>query len=109
MLTDPRGLAFCYVGATIDVKKRLAQHFYDSGTPSANRKFCWIRELAHLGLKPTAVILDTVLEEEARQVEQDLIAVIRATRGHYLLNSIHVGRGRPSRGFYKTPRGFIAT
>lgn len=52
ILTDPRTRRVCYVGATMDPKKRLSSHIAAARGGKNSPVVIWIRELLCLGLKP---------------------------------------------------------
>jgi hypothetical protein len=49
----------------------------------------WVKALSVRGLRPILNVLDTLSKEEARDAEQDAIAMVRATRGDHCLNSYY--------------------
>lgn len=93
MLSDPRGLAQCYIGITGDLKRRYQNHLGQGAINGERRKVFWIQSLLALGLKPGLVVLDEgIPDDEALQAEEDAIAMCRAIRGDACLNGRH---GRP--------------
>ena len=90
MLTDPRkGNDSAYIGKSKNPDRRYREHLTVFNVPGhETRKHIWIKDLQSLGLKPIMMILDELELFEAEQAEKDVIAMCRAIRGEYCLNSL---------------------
>lgn len=88
MLTDPRPTEMCYIGITVNPYQRWHGHLSDTRGCPKSRKNLWLMELRKAHLEPIMTILDVCGQAEARQAEKDAVALIRAVRGHNLLNKV---------------------
>lgn len=82
-LADPRDRKIHYVGHTINLDQRLAQHITDAAQTT---KTTWLTELAVLGLRPLMIELDVVDYAERFTVEYRWIYLGRQ-RGWPLTNT----------------------
>lgn len=88
-LIDPRDGATRYVGKTVNMKVRLAQHVADGG--GSRRKQQWLQELKALAFSPEVKILAEVDSENCFQEEKSWIKRM-IDNGCDLVNG-NMGRG----------------
>lgn len=86
-LCDPGSSNVRYVGKTVNLKSRLAQHLYRRGTTVYGMNPCatWIDELMASGQRPDLIVLEETTEGEWEEKEREWIKVL-VERGVELLN-----------------------
>ncbi len=87
LLSDPTGAPTCYLGMACDPRAWMKEHMSESGAPNS-RKVQWLRMLKARGLRPRLRYIEKVKRAEARQIEADLIGIIKAIRGDDCVNKL---------------------
>lgn len=86
-LCDPGSSTVRYVGKTVNLKSRLAQHLYRRGGTIYGMNPCvtWIDELKASGQRPDLIVLEETTEAEWEEKEREWIRVL-VEQGIELLN-----------------------
>lgn len=86
-LCDPGSSTIRYIGKTVNIKSRLAQHLYKAQTTTYKMNPCavWIDELKLNGQRPDLIVLEETTEDEWEAKEQEWIKTL-TEQGNELLN-----------------------
>jgi len=94
-LIDPRNSEVRYVGATLNVGKRVARHLRDRFGSGKSLRACWLRDLEQSGAMPEWYVLETVPRWAASDAERLWIELFCAF-GCQLTNGTDGGDNLPT-------------